>query len=95
MKDIREIIKYPLVTEKSSDLKEKKWYVFAVDNRANKKEIVNAVEKIFRVKVEKVRTLIKHGKSVKRFGRRVGKRSPIKKAYVKLKEGVIEFYEGV
>ena len=95
MKDIRGIIKYPLVTEKSSDLKEKSWYVFAVDNRANKKEIGNAIEKIFRVKVEKVRTLIKHGKSVKRFGRTVGKRSPLKKAYVKLKEGVIEFYEGI
>lgn len=95
MKDIREIIKYPLVSEKSSDLKEKSWYVFAVDKRANKRDIVNAVEKIFKVKVEKVRTLIKHGKAVKRFGRTVGKRSPLKKAYIKLREGVIEFYEGV
>lgn len=95
MKDPRGIVKHPLVTEKSSDLKEVNWYVFAVDKRANKKEIGNAVEKIFKVKVDKVRTLTKAGKSVKRFGRKVGRSSPIKKAYVKLKEGTIEFFEGV
>ena len=95
MKDPRSIIKHPLVTEKSSDLKEVNWYVFKVDMRANKKEIGNSVEKIFNVKVEKVRTLTKPGKSVKRFGRKVGRSSPLKKAYVKLKEGNIEFFEGV
>ncbi len=95
MKDPRGIIKHPLVTEKSSDLKEANWYVFAVDKRANKKEIGNAVEKVFSVKVDKVRTLTNAGKSVKKFGRKVGKGSSVKKAYVKLREGTIEFFEGV
>ncbi len=93
MKDPRGIIKHPLITEKSSDLKEVNWYVFAVDRRANKREISDAVEKIFKVKVDRVRTLTKAGKSVKRFGRKVGRSSPVKKAYVKLKEGTIEFFE--
>ncbi len=95
MKDPRHIIKRPLVTEKSSDLRESNWYVFAVDKRSNKVEIRDAVEKIFKVKVGKVRTLVTTGKKVKRFGRVSGKRSSIKKAYVQLKEGVIEFFEGV
>jgi large subunit ribosomal protein L23 len=95
LKEPREIIKHPLVTEKSSAIKEIGWFVFAVDKRANKKEIKEAVEKLFKVKVDKVRTLVLSGKKVKRFGRPVGKRSPLKKAYVKLKEGKIEFFEGV
>jgi large subunit ribosomal protein L23 len=95
LKDPRNIIKRPIVTEKSTELKNHRWYVFAVDKRANKKEIMNAVEKIFNVKVDKVRTLIRPGKFVKRFGREVGRGSPLKKAYVKLKEGTIEFFEGV
>ena len=95
MKDPRQIIKRPLVTEKSSDLREVDWYVFSVDKRSNKVEIRDAVEKIFGVKVDKVRTLVTTGKKVKRMGRIAGKRSSIKKAYVKLKEGSIEFYEGV
>jgi len=95
LKDPRQIIKRPLVTEKASDAREIDWYVFSVDKRSNKIEIRDAVEKIFGVKVEKVRTLLTTGKKVKRAGRIVGKKSSIKKAYVKLKEGTIEFYEGV
>ncbi len=95
MKDPRQIIKRPLVTEKASDAKEAGWHVFSVDKRSNKIEIKDAIEKIFGVKVEKVRTLLTTGKKVKRMGRIVGKKSSIKKAYVKLKEGTIEFYEGV
>ena len=49
MKDPRQIIKHPLVTEKSSDAREKNWYVFSVDKRCNKREIKDAVEKIFKV----------------------------------------------
>ncbi len=71
------------------------WHVFSVDKRANKIEIKDAIEKIFGVKVAKVRTLITTGKKVKRMGRIAGKRSSIKKAYVQLKEGTIELYEGV
>ncbi|GIW47359.1 MAG: 50S ribosomal protein L23 [Deltaproteobacteria bacterium] len=95
MKDPRDIIKRPIITEKASFIREKGWFVFAVDKDANKKEIKEAVEKLFKVKVDKVRTLILTGKKVKRFGRPVGKRPPLKKAYVKLKEGTIEFFEGV
>lgn len=95
MKDPRNLIKFPLVTEKSTDLKEKNWYVFAVDRKANKSEIKNSVEKIFNVKVESVRTLVTPGKVVRRYGRDVGRRTAMKKAYVKLKEGTIELFEGV
>ena len=95
MKDPRQIIKRPLVTEKSSDMREVDWYVFSVDKRCNKIEIKDAIEKIFGVKVEKVRTLITTGKTVKRMGRIAGRKSSMKKAYVKLKEGTIELFEGV
>lgn len=95
MKDPREIIKRPLVTEKSTDVKENEWYVFAVDRKANKSEIKDSVEKIFDVKVDRVRTLVTPGKIVKRYGRVTGKRPAVKKAYVKLKEGTIELFEGV
>lgn len=95
MKESGEVIKRPLITEKSSGIKDVNWYVFAVDGKANKKEIKEAVEKAFKVKVDKVRTLVLPGKKVKRFGRIVGQRSPLKKAYVKLREGKIEFFEGV
>ncbi len=90
-----EIIKKPLITEKSSMVKEQGWYLFSVDKRSNKIEIKNAVEKLFKVKVDKVRTSINPGRTVKRFGRPVGRTSSVKKAYVKLKEGDIEFFEGV
>lgn len=95
MKDPRDIVKAPLVTEKSTDVKEDNWYVFSVDRKSNKKEIKDSVEKVFNVKVDKVRTLVTPGKVVKRYGREVGKRSAVKKAYVKLKEGSIELFEGV
>lgn len=90
-----EIIKKPLITEKSSMVKEAGWYLFSVDKRSNKIEIKKAVEKLFKVKVDKVRTSIKPGKNVKKYGRVVGRTSSVKKAYVKLKEGEIEFFEGV
>jgi len=90
-----EIIKKPLITEKSSLVKELGWYLFSVDKRSNKIEIKKAVEKLFKVKVDKVRTSINPGKNVKKYGRSIGRTSSIKKAYVKVKEGTIEFFEGV
>lgn len=90
-----QIIKKPLITEKSSMVKEDGWYLFSVNKRSNKIEIKDAVEKLFKVKVDRVRTTVSPGKAVKRFGRAIGKTSSIKKAYVKLKEGNIEFFEGV
>jgi len=95
LRDPGEIIKRPLITEKSSSIKEANWYIFAVDKSSNKKEIKYAIEKLFKVKVDRVRTVTLPGKAVKRGGRISGKRSPLKKAYVRLKEGVIEFFEGV
>jgi len=95
VKDPRYIIKTPLITEKSTDLRESGWYLFTVDTKANKVEIRDSIEKIFNVKVDKVRTLTTSGKKVKRMGRVVGKRSSVKKAYVKLKEGEIQLFEGV
>ena len=82
-----EIIKAPIVTEKSSRLaQEEGKYAFKVDHRASKTEIKNAVEKIFKVKVDSVSTInIKPKK--RRVGRYAGLSNRAKKAIVKLKEG--------
>jgi large subunit ribosomal protein L23 len=92
-----QILKKPLLTEKSNTLKSDKNVVcFEVSKQANKKQIKAAVEKMFGVKVENVRTTLAHGKW-RRFGRAVGMKSDWKKAYVKIKEGEkkIEFFEGL
>ncbi len=90
------IIKRPLVTEKSTRQRdEENKVVFEVSRDASKTEIKRAVEEVFKVKVLDVKTIILPGK-VKRFGRFVGKTSPIKKAILKLRPGdKIEFFEGV
>ncbi len=95
MKNPRSILKLPVVTEKSTSAKEDGWYVFSVDRRCNKREIRDSVEKIFGVRVDRVRTLVLAGKKVKRTGRVVGKKPAVKKAYVKLREGEINLFEGV
>ncbi len=97
MKNPRDIIIRPLVTEKSTDLQaEDKKYTFEVAKSANKVEIANAVEELFDVKVEKVATMNMKGK-VKRMGRFEGKRKDWKKAIVKLTPDSkdIELYAGV
>ncbi len=90
------VIKRPLITEKSTLLKEQGEYVsFEVDRRASKLQIKRAVEEIFKVKVMNVRTMIVPGKS-KRLGRSSGRVPSWKKALVKLRDGdKIEFFEGV
>ena len=95
MKDIYQIIRSPVVTEKSTNLKaDKNQIVFKVDRRANKIEIKRAIEKLFRVKVTNVCTMRVEGKK-KRVGKNVGKRPDWKKAIVSLKEGdTIDFFEG-
>jgi large subunit ribosomal protein L23 len=87
-----QLIAAPVVTEKSSAAADSSnQYVFKVNKTANKTEIKAAVEKLFDVKVESVKTLIMKGKS-KRFGRKLGKRSDTKKAYVRVQAGQeIEF----
>lgn len=85
--DIRNIIKKPLVTEKASILKEKdNKYTFMVDKNANKFQIKQAVETLFKVKVESVHTSNYAGKE-KRMGMHSGYRSDWKKAIVKLGKG--------
>ena len=97
MKDAYQIILKPIITEKSTQLKEKNREVcFEVARKANKTEIKKAVEHLFKVKVESVRTQNKVGKW-RRVGRSQGQKSAWKKAYVKLKEGekMIEYFEAV
>lgn len=91
-----EIIKRPIISEKSTLQNEMlQAYAFEVAPAANKQEIREAVEKLFKVKVDSVRTMIVHGK-YKRAGRFVSKRTNWKKALVTLKEGQkIEFFQGV
>jgi large subunit ribosomal protein L23 len=96
MRDLYAVIKAPLVTEKSTLQKERAGHVvFRVDRAANKVEIRQAVEKIFKVKVRSVQTAAVKGKP-KRVGRSQGRRSDIKKAIVRLYPGeTIEFFEGM
>ncbi len=96
MKSIYEIIKKPLITEKGSKLKESQnKIVLQVSPDANKIEIKNAVEAVFKVKVDEVRTMVFKGKR-KRLGARQGVRSDWKKAVITLKEGqTVEYLEGV
>ena len=95
MKNHYDVIRRPLITEKSAGLKDTQGSVcFEVHRDATKPEIKNAVEKLFGVKVADVRVANVHGK-VKRQGRFVGRRPDWKKAYVVLKKGekMIEFFE--
>ena len=82
----RDIIKAPIITEKTSDLAQNNVITFSVDVKANKTQIKQAIENIFNVKVESVNTINVAPKK-KRVGKYVGKTSKVKKAIVKLKEG--------
>jgi large subunit ribosomal protein L23 len=86
MRDYRDVIIKPVVTEKSMSLLEENKYTFIVDKRSNKTEIKNAIESIFKVTVEKVSTMNVKGKP-KRMGRFEGKKPDRKKAIVKVKYG--------
>ena len=94
--NLHQVLKRPLVTEKSTIAREDCNVVtFAVDPRANKHEVRRAVEELFDVKVEDVRT-IRMPRKKRRLGRFVGQRPEWKKALVRLAEGQsIEFFEGV
>ncbi|MBA9087339.1 50S ribosomal protein L23 [compost metagenome] len=96
MKDPRDIIKRPVITERTAGYMDGMKYVFEVDIRANKTEIKQAVEAIFNVKVSNVNTLRVPAKP-KRYGRHFGYRSEWKKAFVTLAEGSkpLEFFESV
>ena len=97
MNRAHEVLRLPVITEKSTHLKEnQRTMTFKVARDANKSEIKEAVERIFKVKVESVRTANFHGK-MRRQGRFAGRRPDWKKAYVTLKEGekMVEFSETV
>ena len=88
MKDTKylEIIKAPVITEKSQIAKEEGKYTFKVDPKANKTEIKSAIEKIFKVKVTSIKTLNEKPKK-RRVGRYTGLTNRSKKAIVTLAEG--------
>ncbi len=90
-----EIVKRPLITEKTTTQKDEfNQLSFEVDRKANRVEIKRAIERIFNVKVAGVRTMQVKGKR-KRKGRIMGKRRNWKKAVVTLRSGErIEFFEG-
>lgn len=89
------VLKAPHISEKATNNAEKgNTIVFKVALDANKVDIANAVEQLFEVKVDSVRTVVVKGKT-KRRGAKVGRRSDWKKAYVTLQEGQsLDFVEG-
>lgn len=92
--EARDILIRPIVTEKSTALMEQGKYTFRVPLAATKIQIRQAVEQIFKVKVQAVNTMRYEGK-LKRMGRTQGRRSDWKKAVVTLKPGkAIELFEG-
>jgi large subunit ribosomal protein L23 len=94
---VQDVIRRPLITEKSTQLRDAKNIVaFEVHRDANKIEVKRAVEAQFKVKVAEVRIANAHGK-LRRQGRFAGRRPDWKKAYVRLAEGQkpIEFFEGM
>lgn len=96
MRTSRDIIRRPVITEKSTLIKDAQGILcFEVAADANKIEVKRAIQEIFGVRVEAVKMANILGK-VKRVGRNVGARSSWKKAYVKLAEGekTIEYFEG-
>ncbi len=96
MIDPYSVIREPVITEKATLQKEMaNQVVFRVDPKANKIQIKQAVEQVFKVKVKSVKTIRVKGKP-KRVGRWSGRRSHTKKAVVTLYPGhTIEFFEGV
>lgn len=96
MKNAYDVVKAPILTEKSYDYIAHRTYTFEVAKSANKIEIAQAVEEIFGVKVESVHTVNKLGK-MKRQGRTQGRTASKKKAYVKLTADSkgIELFDGI
>ena len=90
-----DVVQGPIITEKGTLVNEQgNQVVFRVHREANKVEIRQAIETLFKVKVEKVRTSRQLGK-IRRVGRHQGRRPDWKKAYVTLAEGSrINFFEG-
>ena len=93
MKSMYDVIKRPIITEKSSNLVENLQYTFEVDPKATKTEIKDAIEKIFKVKVVEIRTINVHRKAM-RMQRFDGFKPAYKKAIVRLAAGqTIDVFE--
>jgi large subunit ribosomal protein L23 len=94
MRDPRDIIKRPVITERTSEFIDQKKYVFEVELKANKTEIKQAIEQIFKTKVVSVNTLRMPAKP-KRYGKHSGYTSEWKKAIVQLSADSkpLEFFE--
>ncbi len=87
MKDVFQVIKRPLLTEKSNRKKEEiNEVAFEVDRRANRSEVKMAVQTLFKVKVQRVNLMQLEGKK-KRVGKKVGRTADWKKALVRLAPG--------
>jgi len=84
-KNLLEIIKHPIITDKTTQYIEENKYCFAVDYKANKTNIKEAIEYLFNVKVNKVNTS-KIPPKTKRVGRFIGKKTQYKKAIIELKD---------
>jgi len=92
--NLTDVLKSPVVTEKSTVLQEQGKYVFKVDLKASKNDVKRAVESAFSVKVTSVNTLRTHGKT-KNYGRNRFKQPDTKKAIVTLASGdSIQLFEG-
>jgi large subunit ribosomal protein L23 len=94
----REVIRRPLLTEKTTMMQEQENTVcFEVDRRANKIQVRQAVEELFDVAVASVHIVNRKGKPIMRYGRVASHRPATRKAYVKLAPGSknLEFFEGV
>jgi len=91
--NIKDTIIEPVLTEKATNLVKNKVYMFMVNIKANKRQVKETIEKIYKVKVSGVRVMVRKGKE-KRVGRKMmTKKMPnIKVAYVKLKEGKIDIF---
>jgi large subunit ribosomal protein L23 len=93
--NVYEVLRRPLITEKTTVLQERNKYAFEIADKATKHEVKVAVEKAFKVNVTKVNIVNYHGKQ-KKLGRRVMLTPSWKKAVVTLIPGQkIEFFEGV
>nr|YP_010986149.1 ribosomal protein L23 [Polyopes affinis]WOL37067.1 ribosomal protein L23 [Polyopes affinis] len=82
-RNLIDLVKYPIITDKTTKLIEDNQYCFAVDNKANKLDIKKAIEYIFNVRVQEINTLNRMQKK-RRLGQFIGKKTNYKKAIVKL-----------
>jgi large subunit ribosomal protein L23 len=90
---IDRIIVSPVLTEKTTNLVKNKTYVFIVNRRATKKQVKDALEKIYEIEVEDVRTAIRKGKEIKVGRRMLAKKLPDRKvAFVKVGKGKIDVF---